>query len=60
MKKVAIGILCGIMMSGLVACGSSGASMKTESSVMNSASLTGASKDSVWFDSSTGFVTDDI
>ena len=60
MKKVAIGILCGIMMSGLVACGASGSSMKTESSVMNSASSTGSSKDSAWFDSSTGFVTDDM
>lgn len=60
MKKVAIGILCSIMMSGLVACGASGSSMKTESSVMNSASSTGASKDSAWFDSSTGFVTDDM
>ncbi len=56
MKKVAIGILCGIMMSGLVACGASGASMKTESSMMNSASST---MDSAW-DSSTGFVTDDM
>lgn len=60
MKKVAIGILCGIMMSGLVACGDSGASMKTESSVMNSASSTGSSKDMAWTDSSSGFVTDDM
>ena len=60
MKKVAIGILCGIMMSSLVACGASGSSVKTESSVMNSASSTGASKDSAWFDSASGFVTDDM
>ena len=60
MKKVAIGILCGIMMSGLVACGASGSDMKTESSIMNSASSTAPSKGSAWMDSSTGFVTDDM
>ena len=58
MKKVAIGILCGIMMSGLVACGASGSDRKTESVMMNSASSTAPSKGSAWMDSSTGFVTD--
>lgn len=60
MKKVAIGILCGIIMSGLVACGASGSDMKTESAMMNSASSTAPSKGSAWMDSSTGFVADDM
>lgn len=49
-------VLCGIMMTGFVACGASN-SAKTEDAVMNSTSSMVVSKDTVW-DSSDSFYTD--
>lgn len=55
MKKVAMIVLCSIMMTGFVACGASN-DVKPESVVMNSSSSMEVSKDTAWLDSSDNFL----